>query len=107
MSELGTYHGASTIMRKTLDWNRSRRLSICSFFGLLGRGETESTRYLGPLFGLLYQPRMMYNECGAVGGTSGRRNRSSWRKPATGSIPGQRCGKPATNLFSQRDLWNK
>jgi hypothetical protein len=21
MSELGTYHGASTIMRKTLDWN--------------------------------------------------------------------------------------
>jgi hypothetical protein len=24
MSELGTYHGASTIMRKTLDWNRSR-----------------------------------------------------------------------------------
>jgi hypothetical protein len=23
-SELGTYHGASTIMRKTLDWNRSR-----------------------------------------------------------------------------------
>jgi hypothetical protein len=24
MSELGTYQGASTIMRKTLDWNRSR-----------------------------------------------------------------------------------
>jgi hypothetical protein len=24
MSELGTYHGASTIMLKTLDWNRSR-----------------------------------------------------------------------------------
>jgi hypothetical protein len=24
MSELGTYHGASTIMRKTLDWNHSR-----------------------------------------------------------------------------------
>jgi hypothetical protein len=24
MSELGKYHGASTIMRKTLDWNRSR-----------------------------------------------------------------------------------
>jgi hypothetical protein len=24
MSELRTYHGASTIMRKTLDWNRSR-----------------------------------------------------------------------------------
>jgi hypothetical protein len=22
--ELGTYHGASTIMHKTLDWNRSR-----------------------------------------------------------------------------------
>jgi hypothetical protein len=24
MSELGKFHGASTIMRKTLDWNRSR-----------------------------------------------------------------------------------
>jgi hypothetical protein len=24
MSELGTYHGTSTMMRKTLDWNRSR-----------------------------------------------------------------------------------
>jgi hypothetical protein len=24
MNELGMYHGASTIMRKTLDWNRSR-----------------------------------------------------------------------------------
>jgi hypothetical protein len=24
MSELGTYQGASTIMRKTLDWNISR-----------------------------------------------------------------------------------
>jgi hypothetical protein len=24
MSELGMYHGASTIMRKALDWNRSR-----------------------------------------------------------------------------------
>jgi hypothetical protein len=23
MSDLGTYHGASAIMRKTLDWNRS------------------------------------------------------------------------------------
>jgi hypothetical protein len=23
MSELGTYHGASTMMRKTLDWNLS------------------------------------------------------------------------------------
>jgi hypothetical protein len=26
MSELGTYHGASTMMHKTLDWNRSRIL---------------------------------------------------------------------------------
>jgi hypothetical protein len=24
MIELGTYRGASTMMRKTLDWNRSR-----------------------------------------------------------------------------------
>jgi hypothetical protein len=28
MSELGTYHGASTMMRKTLDWNRSRILML-------------------------------------------------------------------------------
>jgi hypothetical protein len=25
MSKLETYHGASTIMRKTIDWNLSRR----------------------------------------------------------------------------------
>jgi hypothetical protein len=33
-----------------------------------------------PLFGLLYKPRMMDNddECGAVGGMSGRGNRRTW-----------------------------
>jgi hypothetical protein len=32
MSELGTYHGTSTMMRKTLDWNRSRisRLEVAA-----------------------------------------------------------------------------
>jgi hypothetical protein len=28
MSELGTYHGASTMMRRTLDWNRSRIFNV-------------------------------------------------------------------------------
>jgi hypothetical protein len=39
---------------------------------------------LRPLFGLLYQPRMIDDdECGAVGGMRlGRRNRSTRRKPA-------------------------
>jgi hypothetical protein len=36
-----------------------------------------------PLTGLLYQPRMIYDECGVVGGMrTGRGNRSTRRKPA-------------------------
>jgi hypothetical protein len=36
-----------------------------------------------PLFGLLYQPRMIDDECGVVGGMRiGRGNRSNRRKPA-------------------------
>jgi hypothetical protein len=38
---------------------------------------------LRPLFGLLYQPRMIDDECGAVGGMRiGRRKRYTRRKPA-------------------------
>jgi hypothetical protein len=38
---------------------------------------------LRPLFGLLYQRRMIDDDCGAVGGMRiGSRNRSTWRKPA-------------------------
>jgi hypothetical protein len=35
-----------------------------------------------PLFGLLYQPQMMDNECGAVVGMTDKRNRSTRTKPA-------------------------
>jgi hypothetical protein len=60
--------------------------------------------------GLLYQPQMIGNVCGAVGGMMiGRGNRSTRRKPAPkplrppqipGSNPGCRGGKPATNSLS-------
>jgi hypothetical protein len=45
-------------------------------------GETESTWYVGPLIGLLYQPRMIDDgKCGAVRGTRiGKGDRSTRRK---------------------------
>jgi hypothetical protein len=66
-----------------------------------------------PLIGLLYQPRLIDDECGAFGGMRiGRGNRSTRKKPAPvplcppqiphdlGSNPGHRGGKPATNRLS-------
>jgi hypothetical protein len=68
-----------------------------------------------PLTGLLYQSRMINDECGAVGGIRlGRGNRSTRRKPALSdtlpttnatwtemvSNPCRRGGKPATNRLS-------
>jgi hypothetical protein len=59
--------------------------------------------------GLLYQPRMIDSDYGAVGGMRiGRGNRNSRRKPAPvplclpdlGSNPGRPGGKPATNRLS-------
>jgi hypothetical protein len=63
--------------------------------------------------GLLYQPQMVDDECGVVGGMRiGRGNRSTRRKPVSvplcppqiphdlGSNPGRRGGKPATNPLS-------
>jgi hypothetical protein len=63
--------------------------------------------------GLLYQPRMIDDDYGAVGGMRiGRGNRSTRRKPAPvplcppriphdlESNPGRRGGKPATNRLS-------
>jgi hypothetical protein len=61
-----------------------------------------------PLTGLLYQPRMIDDDCGAVGGMriSGG-NRSIRRKPAPVplcppqiSLDPDRRGKPTTNLLS-------
>jgi hypothetical protein len=55
--------------------------SLVSFFSLLGCSETVHS-VLGPLFALLYQPRMMYDdECGTVGRMIGTGNRSTQRKP--------------------------
>jgi hypothetical protein len=65
-----------------------------------------------PLFGILYQPRMIHEECGAVGGMRiGRGSRSSRRIPAPVPLcPPQiprdlnwdrtRGGNPATNRLS-------
>jgi hypothetical protein len=48
-----------------------------------------------PLFGLLYQSRMIGDECGAVGGmTIGRGNRSTRRKLATLSSINHACPDP-------------
>jgi hypothetical protein len=68
---------------------------------------------LRPLFGLLYQPQMIDDECGAVGGMRiGRGNRSIQRKTAPvllcppetpndlGSNPGRRCWNSVTNRLS-------
>jgi hypothetical protein len=69
-----------------------------------------------PLFGLLYQPRISYDDkCGTVGGIRiGREDRSTRRKPAPvplcpsqtlmtwpGLEPGvSRCGKPSTTAWA-------
>jgi hypothetical protein len=81
------------------------------FFKFLGVGWDLVHLVRRPIFGLLYQPRMIDDdECGVVGGMRiGRGNRSIRRKPAPvplcppqiphdlGSNPGRRGGKPATN----------
>jgi hypothetical protein len=64
---------------------RTREMIGSSFFlSFLGWGETGSTWYTClPLTGLLYQPRTIDNECGAVGWMrTGRGNRSTRRKRA-------------------------
>jgi hypothetical protein len=60
-----------------------KKVILCvSLISFLGWGETESTWYVGH-YDLLYQPRTIDDECGAVGGMRiGRGNRSTRRKPA-------------------------
>jgi hypothetical protein len=56
-------------------------LSRLLFFQFLGVGWDWVHLLRRPLFGLLYQPRMIDDECGAVGGMRiGNRNRSTRRK---------------------------
>jgi hypothetical protein len=70
--------------------------------------------------GLLYPPRMIDDDYGAVGGMRiGRGNRSTRRRPAPvslcppqishdlGSNPGRRGGKPATNRLSYGTAWTQ
>jgi hypothetical protein len=53
------------------------------FFPLLGCGETWVHLVRRPVFGLLYQPWMIDDECGAVSGMRiGKGNRSTRRKSA-------------------------
>jgi hypothetical protein len=85
---------------------------VCSFLVSWG-GVRLSSLGTWPLVGLLYQPRLIDDECGVVGGMRiGRGNRSTQRKSALvplcppqiprdwGSNPGRRGGKPATNRLS-------
>jgi hypothetical protein len=52
---------------------------VIFFFSFLGWGKTVVRR---PLIGLLYQPRMIDDECGTVGGMRiGRGNQSTRRQP--------------------------
>jgi hypothetical protein len=78
---LSPYH--STLYSLAIE-SAVKRHSLCSmwrmcvcFFLFLGVGLRR------PLFGLLYQPRMIDDDCGAVGGMRiARRNGSTRRKPA-------------------------
>jgi hypothetical protein len=82
-------------------------------FSFLGMGWDWVHLARRPLTGLFYQPRMMDDECRAVGGMRiARGNRSTRRKSAPmslcppqnphdlGSNRGRRCGKPVTNRLS-------
>jgi hypothetical protein len=56
---------------------------FCFLFHFLGVGRNWVHLLLRPLFGVLYQPRMMDDECGAIGGMRiGRGKEVVWVKPA-------------------------
>jgi hypothetical protein len=58
-------------------------INCVSIFFLFWGGVEPSPLLLRPLFGLLYQPRMVDDdECGTIGEMHGRGNRSTRRKPA-------------------------
>jgi hypothetical protein len=77
-----------TIRSRFLILGQPKFLSICLFVFLVSLGGVR----LSPLgtsatVGLLYQPRMIDDDCGAVGGMRiGRGNRSTRRKPASVSL---------------------
>jgi hypothetical protein len=60
-----------------------RKVTRCNFFFLLQVGWDRVCLVRGPLISLLYQPRTIDDECGAVGGMRiARGNRSTPRKPS-------------------------
>jgi hypothetical protein len=88
---------------------------VIFFFQFLGVGSAWVHLVRRPLFGLLYQPRMIDDECAVLGGMRiGRGNRNTRRKrvPMTLCAPqipydlnwnatrARRGGKPATNGLS-------
>jgi hypothetical protein len=88
-------------------------LSLPLFFLVSLGGVRLSALGTSATVGLLYQPRMIDDDYGAVGGMIGRGNQSTRRKPAPvplcppqiprpvlGSNPGLRSGKPVTNGLS-------
>jgi hypothetical protein len=61
----------------------SANMSLQVFSSLLGGGGDWNHLVRWPLIGLLYQPRMIDNECGAIRRMrTNRGNRSTQRKPA-------------------------
>jgi hypothetical protein len=84
--------------------NDMENMSTCSFlfsFSFLGWGENWVHLVRRPLIGLLYQPRMIVDECGAVGGMRiATLSTTNPTLPDLGSKPGRRGGKPATNRLS-------
>jgi hypothetical protein len=114
---MNTYGGGDiellVILTSTPNGGKSEVLFF--FFKFLGVVWDWVHLVLRPLIGLLYQPRMIDDEYGAVCGMRiGRENRSTRRKPVTiatfsstnptwrdlDSNPGRRGGKPATKPLS-------
>jgi hypothetical protein len=103
----------------TLRNRKYKGLQYLYFFKFVGVGRDWVHLVPRSLFGPLYQPRMIDDECEAVGGMRiGRVNRSTRRKPAPvtlcppqnphdlGANPGSRAGKPVTNRLSYDKAFN-
>jgi hypothetical protein len=83
---LGSFSRHNMLSSNTSHIQLSTSYQRCTiFFSLLflkvGRDRVHLLSW--PLFGLLHQPQMIDDECGAVSGMRiGRRNQSIWRKSA-------------------------
>jgi hypothetical protein len=114
LNNTGISSGVPNEVRTDYLPNTSLRRVFTFHFSFLGLGErVHSVRR--PLFGLLYQPRVIDDECGTVGGIRiGRRDwstrKKSWASATLSttnptwrdlvSNPGRRRGKRATNRLN-------